>query len=145
MKTVGIATIALACLLSACSREAPVRSAASTAAQLNDPASSSDGARIYITNCSSCHQLDGRGVAGAFPALAGNPAVTGDPRAVVADVKFGLRARSRANREGFAVMPAWQGLLSDEDIAAVVTYVRFAWHNHASAVTPAEVTSVGGR
>ncbi len=145
MKRAGIATIALVCLLSACSREAPVQSASSTAAQLNDPASSSDGARIYITNCSSCHQLDGRGVAGAFPALAANPAVTGDPGAVITAVKYGLRTRTRSNRNAFAVMPAWQGLLSDEDIAAVVTYVRFAWHNHASAVTTGQVQSVGVR
>jgi mono/diheme cytochrome c family protein len=138
------AAIALACLLTACSRETSGRSAV-TAAHLSDPASSSDGARIYITNCSSCHQLDGRGVPGAFPALAANPAVTGDPRAVIAIVKFGLRTRGRPNRDAMAVMPPWQGLLSEDDIAAVVTYIRFAWHNSASPVTPREVKAVAAR
>ncbi|MGA8534613.1 MAG: cytochrome c [Candidatus Tumulicola sp.] len=138
MKRGVAAAIALALALIACSRETPSRTAAARLAELNNPASSSDGARVYITNCSSCHQLDGRGVPGAFPALAGDPVVTGDPGRVISIVKFGRRRSAQSGAFG-GVMPAWNGLLSDGDIAAVVTYIRFAWHNRANPVTRAQV------
>lgn len=119
-----------------CSRAKTPAAAARAAA--DNPASSSDGGRIYVTNCASCHELDGRGVPGAFPPLAGNPAVTGDPRVPIAAVKFGLIAPISAARAG-GEMPAWDGILSDTDIADVVTYIRFAWHNGASPVSEAQV------
>jgi mono/diheme cytochrome c family protein len=112
--------------------------AGASRAELDNPGSSSDGGRIYVTNCSSCHQLDGRGVPGAFPALAGNRAVTGDPSRAIAAVKFGLRGPRPASGAG-GEMPAWNGLLSDAEIADVVTYIRFAWRNGASPVTQAQV------
>jgi mono/diheme cytochrome c family protein len=140
------AAIALVCALTACSRADSSRTPESRAAELNNPASSSDGARIYVANCSSCHQLDGRGLPGAFPALAADSVVTGDPRAVIAIVKFGLRAGIRANSGGYnGEMPAWRGLLSDGDIAAVVTYIRFAWHNRSTPVSLGQVEAVSGR
>ena len=142
MSRARIAAIGLACVLTACSGNAPNQRATS-AAELRDPASSSDGARVYITNCSSCHQLDGRGGPGAFPALVANPAVTGNPRAVIAAVKYGLRGKPGRNRAALGrVMPPWQGRLSDRDIAAVVTYIRFAWHNDAPPVTLGDVRAV---
>jgi mono/diheme cytochrome c family protein len=103
---------------------------------MDNPGSSSDGGRVYVTNCSSCHQIDGKGVPGAFPALAGNPAVTGDPRRTIAIVKFGQRS---PGSEAGGVMPGWNGLLSDQSIADVVTYIRFAWHNAASPVSAGQV------
>ena len=107
---------------------------------LDNPGSSSDGGRIYVTNCSSCHQPDGKGVAGVFPALAGSPAVTGDPRRTIAIVKFGLRSPTTEPVGG--AMPAWNGLLSDQSIADVVTYIRFAWHNAASPVSAGQVRAM---
>ena len=140
MKGLSTAVAVTCCLLAACSKHGSLTTGGASAVQLNNPASSSDGGRIYITNCSSCHQLDGRGLPGAFPALAGNPIVTGDPGAVIAIVKFGSRGRIRGGGEGFgSVMPPWQGLLSDDDLAAVVTYIRFAWHNRAGPVSAAQI------
>jgi mono/diheme cytochrome c family protein len=135
------AVVVLSCSAIACTPKPPAQTAASSTTELNNPASSSDGARVYITNCSSCHQLDGKGLPGAFPPLAANPVVTGEARRVIAIVKFGLR-EPQAHSSLTGVMPPWQGLLSDADIAAVVTYIRFAWHNRASAVTLGEVESV---
>lgn len=116
--------------------------AAAARASLDNPGSSSDGGAIYLTNCSSCHQADGRGVPGIFPALAGNPAVTGDARAVIAVVALGRRRSAPAPGTFGGVMPAWHGLLSDTDIADVVTYIRFAWHNDAGPVSQAQVRAV---
>lgn len=104
-------------------------------AQQANLASANDGARVYITNCSSCHQLDGRGVPGAFPPLAGNPVVTGDAVRVLRIVAYGQRGPIRVAGQSYhGEMPAWKGLLSDDEIAAVVSYIRAAWRNGAAAV-----------
>jgi mono/diheme cytochrome c family protein len=117
--------------------------ASASAAIAQNPASASDGAVVYITNCSSCHQANGEGVAGAFPPLAGNPAVTGNPVAVIAIVKDGLNGKIVVNGTPYSgIMPPWGGLISDDDIAAVVTYIRSSWHNRASPVSLANVRAV---
>jgi mono/diheme cytochrome c family protein len=43
---------------------------------------------------------------------------------------------------GRGIMPSFAGQLSDEEIAAVATYIRTSWGNHAGPVNPAEVASV---
>lgn len=142
------AAIALAASLTACAKAPTAAAGASgppaspVAAGLDNPASANDGARVYITNCSSCHQIDGRGVSGAFPPLAGNRVVTGDPRRVIAIVKFGISGKIGNGQAYAGPMPPWGGLISDGDIAAVVTYIRTAWNNGGSAVSPAGVARV---
>ncbi len=127
-----------------CSKGQNQASAAATAnAAAANPASASDGAAIYITNCSSCHQPDGKGLAGAFPPLAGNPLVTGDPIAVITIVKDGLNGSVAVGGHAYGgIMPAWGAVLGDEQIAAVITYLRGAWHNHAGGVSAAQVAAV---
>ena len=108
-----------------------------------NPASASDGATVYLTNCSSCHQSDGNGVAGAFPPLAGNPTVTGNPVAVIAIVKNGLEGRLVVHGAAYSgIMPSWKKQLSDDQIASVITYIRSAWHNNASGVSVDEVQAI---
>lgn len=89
------------------------------------------GAIIYSTVCVACHQATGQGIEGAFPALAGNEFVLGDPAEVV---KLPLHGRGG--------MPNFGGELSDEEIAAVVSYIRNSWGNEASVVEPELVTQV---
>ncbi len=91
----------------------------------------SDGASLFAQNCSACHQLNGKGIPGAFPALAGDALVNGAPRGFATVVLNG--------RGG---MPAFGNDLSDQDIAAITTYVRSTWGNHAGAVTAAVVKAV---
>lgn len=81
------------------------------------------GAALFAQNCSACHQAQGQGIAGAFPALAGDRFVTGDPGAVVRTVLNG--------RGG---MPAFRDVLTDEQLAAVLTHVRSGWGNHAPPI-----------
>lgn len=103
---------------------------------------SAAGQKVYSTNCSSCHQANGKGSPGVFPPLAGNPVVTGDSSKVIHIVKNGLSGKISVNGATFnGQMPAWKGTLSDADIAAVITYVRSSWGNKASAVTASQVTS----
>lgn len=136
MKAAAAAIAIAAVLLAGCASKRPGGAAATpsaaTGAAARDVASIDDGARVYIANCSGCHQLDGRGVPGAFPPLAGNPVVTGDPARVVAIVRHGLRGKTRLLGAWYGgEMPAWEGLLSNDEIAEVVSYIRAAWNNNA--------------
>ena len=88
------------------------------------------GETQYVATCSACHQVSGAGIKGAFPALAGDHLVVGDPQALIATVLNG--------RGG---MPAWKADLSDTQVAATVNYIRSAWGNAATPVTPAMVAA----
>jgi len=143
----GAAFAALLVLLPACTARTPKPAASVQAmqraaiAQIN-PASANDGGRVYIKNCSSCHQADGRGVPGAFPPLAGNGLVTGNPLRTISIVKFGFSGKTRVKGSDYnGTMPAWGQLISDEDIASVVSYIRGAWNNDAKPVTLSDVST----
>ncbi len=84
----------------------------------------------FMDNCSACHQATGKGVKGAFPALAGSPFVQGDPKIVTTTVL-----------NGRAGMPAFKDDLTDADLAAILTYVRSSWGNKAPAIKPADVAA----
>ncbi len=129
--------------LAGCAKGSNGANASASAAAANNPASASDGATVYLADCSSCHQADGQGVPGAFPPLAGNPVVTGNPVAAIAIVKDGLDGRLVVNHVAYSgIMPNWNRQISDDQIAAVVTYIRSAWNNRAGGVTAGEVHSV---
>ena len=88
------------------------------------------GEKVYTANCAACHQANGAGVPGAFPALAGSAMVTGPQDGQIAILLYGKNA-----------MPAWKATLSDTEIAAVITYTRNAFGNKPqdNIVQPAEV------
>ena len=112
---------------------------AKVAAAADDPAKvwteadlAAKGATVYAANCAACHQANGKGVPGAFPALDGSKIVTGPSPAQIALVLAG--------KPGTA-MPSWKQL-SNADIAAVITYTRNSWGNHSGeAVQPAQVVA----
>ena len=98
------------------------------------------GARIYDKQCSDCHGDKGQGAAGAYPALAGNRAVTMSwPGNLVRGVLSGGFAPATQGNPRPYGMPPFAQTLDDSDIAAVVSYVRSSWGNQAGAVTPLEV------
>jgi mono/diheme cytochrome c family protein len=98
---------------------------------------------VYVTNCASCHQANGKGLTGSFPPLAGNPTVTGNPKKVIHIVKYGLTGKVMVGPDSFnGIMPPWGSQLSDAAIANVITYVRSSWGNKASAVDASEVGAV---
>ncbi len=94
------------------------------------------GEKVYSSNCVACHQANGKGVPGAFPFLDGSPVVNG-PRAE--QIKVVLNGRKSDKFP--SAMPPWKGVLSDTEIAAVITYTRNTWSNKAqeNIVQPAEV------
>jgi ubiquinol-cytochrome c reductase cytochrome b subunit len=99
------------------------------------------GAKVFSTNCSTCHGAQGQGLPGSFPPLANNPVVTGDPNKVIGIVLNGLHGSISVNGQTYnGVMPPWKGTLSNKDVADVITYIRGSLgNNHASAVTEAQV------
>jgi mono/diheme cytochrome c family protein len=116
---------------------------ASAAMQADNPASASDGATVYLENCSSCHQTNGEGVAGAFPPLAGNPVVTGSPVTAIAIVKNGLEGKIVVHGNAYSgIMPAWKKQISDQQIAEVISYIRSAWNNNSGGVSLSQVQAV---
>jgi len=85
------------------------------------------GEEAYLTFCASCHQPDGKGLAGAVPALAGNGTVMGKgPETVIRVVLGGIEAQG-----SYAPMPAIGVGMTDQQVADVTNYVRQAWGNAA--------------
>ena len=91
------------------------------------------GEKVYAASCSSCHQANGMGLPGAFPALNGSKVATGP---VAEHIKVVLNGRPGT------AMVAFGKQLSDADIAAVLTYERNAWDNKiGDAVQSTDVTA----
>ncbi|CAM3708538.1 cytochrome c oxidase subunit II [Polynucleobacter brandtiae] len=80
------------------------------------------GAKVYAANCAACHQPNGKG-AGTFPALDASKVVLGPKEGQYNILLNGKNA-----------MPKWSGVISDGDIAAVITYTRNAWGNKTGEV-----------
>jgi mono/diheme cytochrome c family protein len=98
------------------------------------PAAPAAPRAAFIDNCSACHQPEGAGIQGVFPALAGNPFVKGDATELVRTILAG--------RNG---MPSFKNDLSDEQVAAIVSHIRTSWGNGAAPVTPAFIAEVRRR
>ncbi len=102
------------------------------------------GREIYDNNCLTCHQADGSGAPRLYPALHGSQVATGDVNHLVRMTLVGV------GLGGHSLEPSgeWGGVmngsrhLSDAEIAAVLTYIRQAWGNDASAVSPEQVAEV---
>jgi mono/diheme cytochrome c family protein/cytochrome c oxidase subunit IV len=103
-----------------------------------------EGKTVYENNCQSCHQADGKGVPGAFPPLANSDYPDyQDPEGHIKIVLNGLQGRIVVNDVEYnGAMQAFSGLLSDAEIAAVVTYERNAWGNDDGWVKPGDVASL---
>ena len=92
-------------------------------------AAAADGEKVFGNTCVACHQPDGRGKAGDFPPLAGNPDLflSRDFPALV--VLNGIAGPIEVEGNSIdSAMPSF-GFLSDAEIAAVIRYVRGAWGN----------------
>jgi len=85
----------------------------------------------FNDNCSACHQVTGKGIKGAFPALAGSPLVVGPAPVLISTVL-----------NGRAGMPAFKDDLSDAELSGILTYIRASWGNKAGPVSPADIAKV---
>ncbi len=87
------------------------------------------GQKLFEGTCADCHRINGQGLPNKFPALDGNPFVVGDPTKVIDTVLNGRKGK-------LGQMPTWKGTFTDRQLAAIISYVRQAWSNKASAITP---------
>jgi len=98
------------------------------------------GAGVYGSFCSGCHQADGQGMPGVFPPIAGDPVVTADdPTEHIDIVLHGLQGKEIDGVAYVSPMPAFGGQLDDKQIAAVINYQRTSWGNDAPLVSTEEV------
>lgn len=121
----------------------PPGTAAPAAAAI--PRMAERGAKLYEEHCAACHGEQGQGVAGAYPALARNRAVTLAVTAnLVQVVLYGGFAPSTAGNPRPFGMPPYAPALSDADVAAVLSHIRAAWGNRAPAVSELSVSQQRG-
>jgi cytochrome c553 len=98
------------------------------------------GHALYERHCAECHGKSGEGRAGAYPALAGNRAVTmaRTDNLVQAVLQGGFAVATAGNPRPFG-MPPFQLQLNDAQTAAVLTYIRNAWGNRAVPVSEFDI------
>lgn len=109
-------------------------------ARSTPPAPDGPGARLYRQHCAQCHGEQGQGVPGAYPALAGNRAVTmASPANLVRLVLNGGFPPSTPGNPRPYGMPPFAMVFSNDDTAAVVSYIRGAWGNQGALVSAFDV------
>lgn len=122
---------------------APVRAAAPAAPVSAQVANR--GAKLYEQHCAQCHGERGEGIAGAYPPLAGNRAVTlGNTSNLVQIVLNGGFAPATAGNPRPYGMPPFVLQLNDADTAAVLSHIRNAWGNRAAPVSELDVSRQRG-
>lgn len=100
------------------------------------------GKTVYNSYCIACHQQDGSGVPGAFPPLKETEWVNGDKETLISIVLNGLQGPIEVNGEQYNNIMTPHNFLSDDEIAAVLTYVRNSFGNSASEVSAEEVADL---
>ena len=121
-----------------------VQSVAQSAKPAAKPLLFDRGEELFGQHCATCHGAQGQGARldgnVALPALAGNRAVTMATTAnLTRMILAGGYAPSTAGNPRPFGMPPFVHVLNDKDIAAVTTYIRNAWGNHAQSVSEAEI------
>ncbi|WP_281630628.1 cytochrome c oxidase subunit II [Vibrio sp. St2] len=108
--------------------QAKQEAAASLTASLSQEELMTIGEKVYVDRCAVCHQVNGAGIPGAFPAITGSKIATGD-----VDTHIDVVVNGRAG----TAMQAFANQLSDKEIAAVVTYQRNGLGNSTGDVVQA--------
>jgi mono/diheme cytochrome c family protein len=131
MSTSRVMPLGLMLFIAACQQSSPDKGAGSVA-----DSGAERGAALYAQNCVPCHRENGEGVPKVFPSLSGSPAVLGDPVELAQWVLSQKRPASiPAGR--YPTQMLLFGWMSNEDAAALLTYIRSHFGNSASPVDPA--------
>ena len=119
-------------------------------AELNgmNPAVFVKGKELYLKEgyCGTCHQQDGNGLPNSgFPPLRKTSFVLGDEETLIKIVLKGMQGPIEVNGkkyDGQVPMTPFEGLMNDEEVAAVLSYVRNSFGNKAAPITPEKVKAV---
>lgn len=100
------------------------------------------GAILYVENCYTCHRLDGEGVPRIFPALNMNSAVLANNAQSIIQITLegGKMPSTPADRMAFT-MPAFNHL-SDDEITAIINFIRNSWNNTSPEISPKDVAEM---
>jgi len=118
-------------------REQPGQAGTTEGVKSGTAALIEEGRKAYAI-CAGCHQADGRGLAALAPSLHGTERVTGPP-----EILIDIALNGRDVDPAYPSMPPLVGM-PDESLAAILTYVRQAWGNNASSVSPEQVRTRRG-
>ncbi|MDP9123380.1 MAG: cytochrome c [Pseudomonadota bacterium] len=112
-------------------------------ARLVDPAVMELGRKVYATQCAVCHGSEGAGQAPAYPPLKGNQSITmhSPVNSIRMVLNGGYAPGTYKNPRPYG-MPPFNHILGDEEVAAVVTYIRLAWGNNGTPVTATEANDL---
>ena len=112
-------------------------------ARLVDPTVLELGGKIYGVQCAVCHGAEGNGQTPAYPPLAGNPSITmsSPVNSIRMVLNGGYAPGTRKNLRPYG-MPPFSHLLSDDQVAAVVTYIRVSWNNSGTPISPAQANEL---
>lgn len=100
------------------------------------------GQQVYSVRCQSCHQASGMGVRAAYPPLVNTEWVEGDEGRLIRVVLMGMRGEVEINGVVYNNIMTSHDYMSDNQVAAVLTYIRQAWGNNAGPITPEQVSAV---
>ncbi|MFM7606469.1 MAG: c-type cytochrome, partial [Prosthecobacter sp.] len=105
------------------------------------------GQEVYFREglCVTCHQPNGGGLDPAFPSIVKSPWITEDKQRLIKIVMYGLMGPIKVGGKeynGQVPMTPFAGMLKDEEIANVLTFVRNHFGNQADPVTPTEVKAI---
>jgi mono/diheme cytochrome c family protein len=111
-----------------------------------DPAVMNAGKAVYDKSCASCHGAQGKGEAGLYPALAGGAGPNAPQGIGVAHIVLvGNLPGPHTFIQSPDPMPGFAAKLTDDQVAAVATYVRNSWGNKAGAVQAKDVAKLRSR
>ena len=99
------------------------------------------GKQVYGQTCIACHQAEGQGIPNAFPPLAKSDYLNADVDRAIEAVLFGLSGEITVNGEKYNSIMTAQ-MISQEEVANVLTYVYNSWGNNNTVVTPEMVKKV---
>ncbi|MDX1907167.1 MAG: c-type cytochrome [Bacteroidia bacterium] len=141
MKRILLASVIVSLVAVACGGGAEKKT--EPAPVLAQPAPNvAEGEKVYKTYCIACHMVDGKGIEGLNPPLAGSDWVAGDKTRLINVVLNGLQGEIEVNGTKYNGVMASHGFLTNAQIAGVLTYVRSNFGNSADAVSVAEVNAI---
>lgn len=97
------------------------------------------GKNLYMANCAACHQTDGAGMAGVFPPLAKSDFLMSDKMRSIGIALKGHSGQIMVNGQSYDGSMPSMGHLSDDQVSAILTFVRNSWGNKGEGVSTAEV------
>jgi mono/diheme cytochrome c family protein len=107
------------------------------------------GKEIYKRDgyCNTCHQKDGRGLPGIYPPIMKSDWIHNDERLIKLTLhglfgKIVVNGKTYDPSKGVPPMTAFAGMLSDKEIAGVLTYIRNDWGNKGKAIRPEQVKKI---